>query len=58
MGCAPGWSLRLLRVNGGGHALPRHDPDPGAPAWMRPVSRDFETAEEVWGFFAGVPARR
>lgn len=58
--CAPGGEVRLMRVNGGGHAWhgPVEPPTAARIARTGPVSRDFNGAEEIWGFlkrFARTP---
>ena len=50
-GCAAESAVRLLRVEGGGHNRPSHEPLPDA--WRERAgvhNRDIESAEEVWAF--------
>ena len=50
-GCAAESAVRLLRVEGGGHNRPSHEPLPDAwREWAGVHNRDIESAEEVWAF--------
>ena len=51
-GCTQGGAVQLLRISGGGHQLPTLATDPNPPRPGNARSHDFETAEEVWRFFA------
>ena len=50
-GCGVENAVRLLRVEGGGHNRPSHEPLPDAwREWAGVHNRDIESAEEVWAF--------
>ena len=44
-------AVKLLRVEGGGHNWPSHEPLPAAwRGWSGTHNRDIESAEEIWAF--------
>jgi polyhydroxybutyrate depolymerase len=54
-GCENGVSLRLYRVNGGGHQVPSFSPNSEQSVGrFGRRNRDIETADEIWSFFKNV----
>ena len=50
-GCGTPNAVKLLRVEGGGHNWPSHEPLPDAwRGWSGTHNRDIESAEEIWAF--------
>ena len=50
-GCGTPSAVKLLRVEGGGHNWPSHEPLPAAwRGWSGTHNRDIESAEEIWAF--------
>ena len=50
-GCGAPNAVKLLRVEGGGHNWPSHEPLPDAwRGWSGTHNRDIESAEEIWAF--------
>ena len=50
-GCATPNSVKLLRVEGGGHNAPSFEPLPESwREWAGTHNRDIESAEEIWAF--------
>ncbi len=50
-GCRTPNAVKLLRVEGGGHNWPSHEPLPAAwREWAGVHNRDIESAEEIWTF--------
>ena len=50
-GCGTPNAVKLLRVEGGGHNRPSHEPLPDAwRGWSGTHNRDIESAEEIWAF--------
>ena len=50
-GCGTPNAVKLLRVEGGGHNWPSHEPLPAAwREWAGVHNRDIESAEEIWAF--------
>ena len=50
-GCATPNAVKLIRVEGGGHNWPSHEPLPEAwRGWSGTHNRDVESAEEIWAF--------
>jgi polyhydroxybutyrate depolymerase len=53
-GCRPPDSVRLYRVEGGGHQAPSEEASP--PRWIKTFgvrNHDIEAAEELWRFVSG-----
>jgi polyhydroxybutyrate depolymerase len=51
--CPPGGSVRLLTVEGGGHAWPGGEKSRMIERWLGPVSEEFESGAAAWAFLKG-----
>lgn len=51
--CPSGGSVRLLTVEGGGHAWPGGEKSRMIERWLGPVSEEFESGAVAWAFLKG-----